>query len=68
MKKNMGSIDKAVRILAAVVIAILYFMGSITGTTAIILLVVAGVFILTSMMSFCPLYAPFGFSTRKKED
>lgn len=64
----MGSIDKAVRILAAVVIAILYFMGSITGTTAIILLVVAGVFILTSMMSFCPLYAPFGFSTRKKED
>ena len=66
MKKNMGTIDKAVRILAAVVIAILYFMGSITGTTAIILLVVAAIFILTSFMSFCPLYAPFGISTRKK--
>ena len=68
MKKNMGTIDKAVRILAAVVIAILYFMGSITGTTAIILLVVAAIFILTSFMSFCPLYAPFGISTRKKSE
>lgn len=68
MKKNMGSTDKAVRILAAVVIAILYFMGSITGTTAIVLLVLAGVFILTSFMSFCPLYAPFGISTRKKDN
>ena len=66
MKKNMGTIDKAVRILAAVVIAILYFMGNITGTAAIILLVVAAIFILTSFMSFCPLYAPFGISTRKK--
>lgn len=68
MKKNMGTIDKAVRILAAVVIAILYFMGSITGTTAIILLIVAAIFILTSFMSFCPLYAPFGLSTRKKSE
>ena len=67
MKKNMGTIDKAVRILAAVVIAILYFMGIITGTTAIILLVVAAIFILTSFMSFCPLYAPFGISTIKKD-
>jgi len=63
----MGTIDKAVRILAAVVIAILYFMGTITGTTAIILLVLAAVFILTSFMSFCPLYAPFGISTIKKD-
>jgi hypothetical protein len=67
MKKNMGTIDKAVRILAAVVIAILYFMGSITGTTALILLVVAAIFILTSFMSFCPMYAPFGISTIKKD-
>ena len=67
MKKNMGTIDKAVRILAAVVIAILYFMGIITGTTAIILLVIAAIFILTSFMSFCPLYAPFGISTIKKD-
>ena len=68
MKKNMGTIDKAVRILAAVVIAILYFIGSISGTTAIVLLVVAAIFILTSFMSFCPMYAPFGISTIKKDN
>ncbi len=62
----MGTIDKAVRILAAVVIAILYFIGSISGTTAIVLLVLAAIFILTSFMSFCPLYAPLGISTIKK--
>ncbi len=66
MKPNMGTVDKTVRILAAVVIGILYYMGQITGTAAIILLVLAGVFILTSFISFCPLYLPFGISTRKK--
>ncbi len=64
----MGNIDKAARILAAVIIAILYFTGSIAGTTAIILLVVAVIFILTSFVSFCPLYAPFGISTLKKDN
>jgi hypothetical protein len=67
MKANMGSIDKAVRILAAVAIAILYFTNQISGTVAIVLIILAGVFILTSFMSFCPLYLPFGISTRKKE-
>lgn len=66
MKANMGTVDKAVRILVAVVIAILYFTNQITGTAAIILLILAGIFILTSFMSFCPLYFPFGISTRKK--
>ncbi len=66
MKPNMGTVDKAIRILVAVVIGILYYMGQITGTAAIILLVLAGVFILTSFISFCPLYLPFGISTRKK--
>ncbi len=66
MKKNMGLIDKAVRILAAVVISILYFTNSISGTLAIILLVIAGIFIITSFMGSCPLYLPFGISTRKK--
>jgi hypothetical protein len=66
MKKNMGFIDKAVRILAAVVIAVLYFTNIISGTLAIVLLVIAGIFIVTGFMSFCPLYVPFGFSTRKK--
>ena len=67
MKKNMGTIDKVVRILAALVISGLYFANQISGTTAIVLLVVAGIFILTSFISFCPLYFPFGISTRKKE-
>jgi len=66
MKKNMGTIDKVVRILAAVVIVILYFTNVISGTAAIILLVIAAIFIITSFMSFCPLYFPFGISTRKK--
>lgn len=67
MKKNMGTADKVVRILLAIVIAGLYFANLISGTIAIILLILAGVFILTSFMSFCPLYLPFGLSTRKKE-
>ena len=68
MKKNMGTLDKVVRILAALVIAGLYFSKVISGTVAIVLLVVAGIFIVTSFISFCPLYFPFGISTRKKED
>jgi hypothetical protein len=67
MKKNMGSVDKVVRILVAILIIALYFGGQISGTVAIILLVFAGVFILTSFVSYCPLYSPFGISTRKKE-
>lgn len=67
MKKNMGSADRAIRILVAVAVIALYFGNLISGTTAIILLVLAGIFILTSFMSFCPLYLPFGISTRKKQ-
>jgi hypothetical protein len=67
MKKNMGTIDKVVRILLAMVVVVLYFTHVISGTLAIILLILAGVFILTSFLSFCPLYLPFGLSTRKKE-
>lgn len=63
----MGTVDKVVRILVAIVIVGLYFANLISGTIAIILLILAGVFILTSFMSFCPLYLPFGISTRKKE-
>lgn len=64
----MGTIDKVIRILVAIVIAVLYFTNIISGTLAIILLALAGVFILTSFMSFCPLYLPFGLSTRKKAE
>lgn len=63
MKKNMGTADRVLRILAAIVIAVLYFVGAISGTTAVILFVVGVVFLLTSLVSFCPLYAPFGIRT-----
>jgi len=62
----MGFIDKAIRILAAVVFAILFFAKVITGILGIILLVLAGVFVLTSLVGFCPLYWPFGINTSKK--
>jgi len=67
MKKNMGVVDKIVRIIVALVIVLLYFTHVINGTVAIIGLVLSGIFILTSFLSFCPLYLPFGISTRKKE-
>lgn len=67
MKKNMGNADKIIRMLVALVVIGLYAAGKISGTTAIVLLVFAGIFILTSFMSFCPLYLPFGISTKKKE-
>ena len=67
MKKNMGNIDKMLRVLVAVVIAVLYYTGLVSGTVAIVLLGLAAVFLLTSLMSFCPLYAPFGLSTCKKK-
>jgi hypothetical protein len=67
MKKNMGSTDKIIRILVALVIILLYFTHQISGTLAIVGLILSGIFILTSFISFCPLYLPFGLSTRKKE-
>ncbi|MCD4730090.1 MAG: DUF2892 domain-containing protein, partial [Bacteroidales bacterium] len=60
MKANMGSADRIIRILIAVVIGVLYFTNVITGTLAIILLLVGVVFLLTSFVSFCPLYLPLG--------
>ncbi len=67
MKKNMGTLDRIVRVLVAVVIAALYFTGTISGTVAIVLLALAAVFILTSLVSFCPLYLPLGLSTLRKK-
>jgi len=65
MKKNMGSTDRVFRAIVAAAIAALYFTEVISGTLGIILLVLAAVFLLTSFISFCPLYAPFGLSTCK---
>lgn len=59
----MGSADRIIRIIIAAIIGVLYFTGTITGTIGIVLLVLAGVFVLTGFISFCPLYAPFGIST-----
>jgi hypothetical protein len=67
MKANVGIIDRAVRILAALAIIVLYFTHVITGTLAILLLVLAGVFILTGLIRFCPLYLPFGINTWNKK-
>lgn len=66
MKKNMGSTDKIIRIVLAIIIAILYFTNQITGIAAIVLGIFAIIFLLTSLVSFCPLYAPFKLSTTKK--
>ena len=65
MKKNMSSADRVIRVILAAVFAVLYFTGTVTGTLGLVLLVLGGVFVLTSLISFCPLYAIFGISTCK---
>ena len=62
----MGNVDRVIRILVAVVVLVLYFTHVITGTLAVILLILAGIFVVTSFIGFCPLYLPFGFNTGKK--
>jgi len=68
MKANMGTTDRALRVGVALLIAVLYFTNIISGTIAIVLLAFAAIFALTSLISFCPLYAPFGISTCKVEN
>jgi len=63
----MGSADKMLRIIVAIVIGILYFTNVITGTLGLILLIVGIIFLLTSLVSFCPLYLPLGINTKKKK-
>lgn len=65
MKKNMGTADKIIRIIVAAVFAVLYFTGTITGTIAMVLLVLGAVFLVTSVISFCPLYTLVGINTCK---
>lgn len=65
MKKNMGTIDKLIRLAVAAVVVVLYYLHIITGTLGIVLLVFAGIFVLTSLVSFCPLYTLLGFTTDK---
>jgi DUF2892 family protein len=70
MKKNMGSADRIIRIILAVLIAALYFTNILTGIVGIVLMGLAVIFVLTSFVSFCPLYLPFGLRTigQKKEN
>ena len=67
MKVNMGNIDRLIRVLVAIVIGALYFANVISVTVAAILGLIAVVFVLTSLIGFCPLYAPFKLSTRKDQ-
>lgn len=68
MKKNIGTIDKVFRILIALIVIGLYFANIISGTLATVLLILSGIFILTSLVSFCPLYIPFRINTTAKKE
>jgi hypothetical protein len=67
MKTNMGSVDRIARLIIAAIIAALYFTNTITGTLGLVLLILAGIFLLTSFIGFCPLYVLFGFNTCNKK-
>ncbi|MCX7632824.1 MAG: DUF2892 domain-containing protein [Turneriella sp.] len=68
MKKNMGTVDRVIRLLAAIAVAVLYGLGYISGTLAIVLAVVAVAFFATSLIGWCPLYLPLGISTAGKSE
>lgn len=68
MKKNMGSADRIIRVIIAALIAILFFTDVITGTLGIVLLILGGIFLLTSIVGFCPLYAPFRLRTGSNKE
>lgn len=67
MKKNMGNVDRILRIIIAAVLAYLYFGGIVTGTLGLVLVILGGVFVLTSLVSFCPLYTLVGLNTCPKK-
>ncbi|HCL55796.1 MAG TPA: DUF2892 domain-containing protein [Spirochaetia bacterium] len=68
MKKNMGTIDRIIRAVLAAVVAVLYFTGQLTGIAAIVLGILAVIFLLTSLIGFCPLYLPIKLNTGKKKE
>jgi len=67
MKKNMGTADRIIRLVIAAIVTIFYFTNIISGTLGIVLIALAAIFVLTSFISFCPLYLPFNISTKKKK-
>jgi small-conductance mechanosensitive channel len=66
VKKNIGTVDRSIRVLLALIVAVLYYTNQISGAAAIILGLFAVIFLLTSFMAFCPMYVPFKFSTKKE--
>lgn len=68
MKKNVGFLDKMFRLIVAAIIIGLYFAHIILGVLSVILLILAGILIVTTFIGFCPLYFPFGISTKKKKE
>ncbi len=68
MKKNMGGSDRTIRIIVALIVAALYFTGTVSGVMGAILLALGAIFLATSFVSFCPIYAIFGFSTCKVKE
>lgn len=66
MKKNMGTVDKVIRVILAVLFVVLSLTGQVSGTLAIILGIAVFLFLLTSIIGFCPSYLPFKINTRKQ--
>lgn len=66
MKMNMGFVDRLIRVVIAVLIAVAYFSNQMSGTFAVVVMIIAAVLLITAFVGFCPLYKPFGISTRKK--
>ena len=67
MKQNMGIVDRIIRLVLAAAAGVLYFTGTVTGVGGIVMLVFAGIFVITSIIGFCPIYLPFGISTKKEK-
>ncbi len=63
MMKNMGNLDKGIRIVLAIIFATLYFTGTLPGTIGLVLLILSGIFVLTSIVGICPIYSILGIST-----
>ena len=67
MKKNMGALDKSLRVLIAIVIALLFYLDAIEGTLAYVLMAFAIIFLITSFINFCPLYKILGINTNRRK-
>lgn len=68
MKRNMGRVDRTLRLVAAAVFAVLLIAGLVKGTLAIVLAILSAIFVITTFVGFCPAYMPFGISTKGKAD